>query len=236
MTAAPPYIIANFKANKTWVELETWLEQVGKNIQNFPGTVIVAPSHPFLTSTYQKIQSDGLSIKLAAQDVSKFEQGAYTGEFSPSQIVGLCRYAIVGHSERRKYFGESNEDIINKVKLLLENNITPILCISDQLQIDSYIGNSQIIKENSQKIIFVNEPPNAVSSGGDYKPDFPENANNNCKIIQDKINSDAVTIYGGSINSQNAKNFFSQENISGGLVGQASLDPAGFLKIIEAAK
>ena len=143
-------------------------------------------------------------------------------------------YCIVGHSERRKYFGETDDDVIEKIKLLLEYKITPVLCISDLSQLDSYINRGKQIIERSKEIIFVYEPPDAISGGGDYKPDSPEDANLNAGKIKERIGEIKI-LYGGSVNSDNVASFFSQPNIEGALVGQAGLDPLEFLGIIKNA-
>src|SRR3989344_1880180 len=236
MSNPTPVVIANLKANKTWEEVSAWLNEVGKASKDFKGTLIFCPSYPFLASAKEKIDRDSINIKLGSQDISKFEQGAYTGEVAASQIADLVEYAVLGHSERRKYFNETNEDVLKKVELALSSNITPILCISDMSQLDEYLGKSNLLKENSDKIIFVYEPPSAISGGRDYKPDNPEDANNNAQEMGNKIGKEITTIYGGSINPDNVNSFFSQNNIEGGLVGQASVDPNTFLQVLENAK
>lgn len=236
MNNPTPVVVANLKANKTWPEINRWLDAVSKSAKDFRGTVIFCPSHPFLAASKEKIdQSVGGRIKLGAQDVSKFEQGAYTGEVAASQISDLVEYSIIGHSERRKYFNETNQNVLKKIELALNNNITPILCISDISQLDEYIEKTEVLIENSDKIIFVYEPPNAISGGKDYKPDSPDDANKNAAEIASKIGKEITTIYGGSINPDNVKSFFSQSNIHGGLVGQASVEPNTFLQVLENA-
>src|SRR3990167_3942502 len=229
-----PLVVANLKANKTWDEVASWIDDVAKTATSFTGTIIFCPSHSFLASAFAKIAQNSINLKLGSQDISRFEQGAYTGEFAASQIADLCQYAIIGHSERRKQFGETEEDIIIKAKLLLASQITPVLCIRDSDQLDIYIQKGEFIKEKSSGIIFVYEPPSAISGGGTYKPDSTENANDQAKIFKQKIASKAIVLYGGSINPENAQDFFSQENIDGGLVGQASLNPQKFIQILEA--
>ena len=229
-----PIVVANLKANETWDQMTSWLDEVGSKASKFSGTIIVCVTFPFLVSASQKIRSAALRIKLGSQDISKFNQGAYTGEVAASQIANLCQYAIVGHSERRKYFGETDEDVIEKVKLLLASKITPVLCISDFRQLDTYIAKGQVIMENTDQIIFVYEPPSAISGGGQFKPDSLQNANEQAGKIKERIGRKIITIYGGSINGENAQSFFRQENIDGGLVGQASLDPQKFIQILEA--
>src|SRR3989344_1502140 len=231
-----PIVVANLKANKTWDENALLIDDVAKTDTQFFCTIIFCPSHPFLASAFAQISQNGINLKLGSQDISRFEQGAYTGEVAASQIADLVKYAIIGHSERRKYFGETNEDVIEKVKLLLTAKITLVLCISDFKQLDTYIAKGQVIVKNKDKIIFVYEPPSAISGGGEFRPDSPQNANEQAAKIKERIGRGAVVIYGGSINPQNAQSFFRQENIDGGLVGQASLDSQQFIQILMAAR
>jgi len=127
---------------------------------------------------------------------------------------------------------EKDDDVIEKVKNLLEHSITPVLCVSNLDQLDSYIERGQMIIQEAEKIIFVYEPPSAISGGGDYHPESPKVANENAKKIIQKIGKDVTLLYGGSINPENISEFFSQEKINGGLVGQASTNPTTFLKLI----
>ncbi len=233
MNSRLPLIVANLKANKTWDEVSSWIDDVAADAQNFKGTIVFCPSYPFLAAAHQKISQNGINLKLGAQDVSRFEQGAYTGEVAAAQIADLCQFAIIGHSERRKYFGEDDDQVIEKVKLSIASKITPILCISDLKQLDVYSEKGTIIIDNALQIIFVYEPPNAISGGGEFRPDSPDDANEQAGKIKEKIGQTITTIYGGSINNENAKGFFTKENLMGGLVGQASLDPQKFTGIIK---
>src|SRR3989344_3511959 len=232
MNEPRPIMVANFKAHKNWDEMESWIDQVAPKTSEFEGTVIVCPSFPFLSSASSKLQIQNSKLKLGTQDISKFDQGPYTGEVSASQVAKICQYAIVGHSERRKYFGETDSDVIQKVGFLINNSITPILCVSDLKQLDSYVKEGKTIVDNAQRIIFVYEPPSAISGDRDYRPEDPESANQNAGEIGKILNKKVVTLYGGSINPQNIQAFFFKENIAGGLIGQACLDADTFLQLI----
>lgn len=236
MNEPRPIVVANFKAHKSWDEMESWIDQVGSRASEFAGTVIVCPSSPFLASVHSKLNTpvggQNSKLQLGAQDISRFEQGSYTGEVSASQVASLCQYAVVGHSERRKYFGETDSDVIQKVGFLINNSITPILCVSDLQQLGSYVKEDKTIVENAQKIIFVYEQPSAISADKEYKPEDPEAANQNAGEIGKILNKKVVTLYGGSINPENVQSFFSKENIAGGLIGQACLDAETFLQLI----
>lgn len=232
MNEPQPIVVANFKAHSTWNELSAWIDKVKPNIGDFPGTIILCPSAPFLASTYSKLTSQDSELKLGAQDISKFEEGPYTGEVAASQLAKICQYSIVGHSERRKYFAEGDGDVIQKVDLLLRSDITPILCVSDLTQLDSYVDEGKTVLENAEKIIFVYEPPSAVSQDKAYRPEEPQVASKNAAEISRIFSQNVVTLYGGSINPENVRSFFSRENIAGGLIGQACLDADTFLQLI----
>ncbi len=232
------FIVANWKSNKTTSESINWLQSIENLKLRFDKEekeVIVCPSFTSLPSMKAYILQKSLPIKLGSQDISPFNEGAYTGEISAKQIKELAEYAIVGHSERRKYFHETDDDVIQEVTRLIEEGISPILCVSDMRQMDYYLLQGKVVVDNADKIIFVYEPPSAISGGGAFHPENPEEANRNAAEISAKIGKRVITLYGGSVNSDNAGLFFSQENIDGGLIGQASLDANKFLQIIESS-
>ena len=218
MNENTPLVIANLKANKTWDEISTWLDVVAHYAEDFPGTLVLSPAFPFLSAASQKIKANGFKIKLASQDVSRFEQGAYTGEVAASQIKDLCQFAIIGHSERRQNFAESDEILSQKVLNAQNATIIPIFCVQDQ---------STPIAEGVEIVAY--EPTFAIGSGN---PDTPENAKAQAKEI--KKRGAYTVIYGGSVSGQNARSFIEKDLIDGLLVATNSLDPQNFIKIIEA--
>lgn len=220
MNGKLPLIIANLKANKTWDEIVVWLDNVGKTAPTFSGTVVISPSHPFLSSTYQKIKSDNLKIEIASQDISRFEQGPYTGEFAASQIATICKYCIIGHSERRQNAKEDDGMLAKKVENAKAAKIEPVFCIQ---------GQETPIPDGVSHVAY--EPVFAIGTGN---PDTPENAKSTAKKLKQR--GDYLVIYGGSVTGKNVKFFLEKGTIDGVLVGSSSLDPAEFIEIIESAK
>ncbi len=228
------FIIGNWKSYKTILEAQNWLSEFASSNFQIPSEreVIVCASFTLLSEMQSIVKKNKMQIKLGVQNVSSFGEGAYTGEISAKQAADLVTHAIVGHSERRRFFHETDDDVIAKIQHLLENKITPILCVSDMKQLDYYLVNGKVIIDNALEIIFVYEPPSAISGGGAFHPEDPNVANKNASEISQKVGKRVTTLYGGSITPENASEFFDLENIDGGLVGQASLDPKAFIHIV----
>jgi triosephosphate isomerase len=226
------FMIANWKSDKTTGDAAAWLKEIKKApIPDF-AQIIVCPPFILLSDMQKFIKANNLPVKLGVQNISPFGPGAYTGEVNAKQAHEFVTYAIVGHSERRKYFGETDDQVIQKVERLLEYDITPVLCVSDMKQMDYYLLHGKIIVERADKIIFVYEPPGAISGGGAYHQVPIEDANTNAGEISKKIGKKVITIYGGSMNPQNSTQLCAQENIQGGLIGKASLDALSFFQLI----
>ena len=211
-----PLIVANLKANKSWDEVSTWIDDVVQAAQKFKGTIIFCPSYPFLNSSFQKISQNGINLKLGSQDISRFEQGAYTGEVAASQIADLVQFAIIGHSERRQNFKEDQKILEAKVKNAQNAKIEPIFCVQDE--------NTSIPKSLS---IIAYEPVFAI---GTNNPDSPENVQDFGKRL--KANGTYTILYGGPVSAGNVKTYV-KEHIHVVLVGATnSLDPQKFIGII----
>lgn len=221
------FIIANWKSHKTQDEASTWLQELRiRNQELSDKKIVVCPTFTLLSGMKAIIESSKLPIQLGAEDISSFDEGAYTGEVNGKQLMELCSYVIVGHSERRKSFGDTDEIVMHKIKKALESDLTPILCVSELSQLD-------LVKEaiGEKEIIVAFEPLAAIGSG---EADSPEHAEDVAKKIKDTIKCSAV-LYGGSVTAGNVHAFLAQENIDGVLVGNASLDAREFAAIIQHA-
>lgn len=211
------WVIANWKSNKTISEALEWVSRIGPQIpQNDKLKVVVCPTFSALSEVKKTIIIGSFPIILGAQDLSPFGIGVYTGEESAELLKSLIDLAILGHSERRKNFGETDKIIAKKAEQALANNIIPLVCVQDE---------NTPVPEGCKLIAY--EPTWAIGTG---TPDTPENANTVANELKQKYGNLQV-LYGGSVTSANVKGFITQENINGVLVGNASLDAKEFAKI-----
>lgn len=213
--------------------------------------VVVAPVFPYLETAVQLTQ--GTAVHIAAQNMHFEESGAYTGEVSPSMLVDIgVEYVIIGHSERRTYFNETDETVNLKVKAALAHDLIPIMCCGETLQqreqgeMQRFIGGqieaglAGISKEEVENIVIAYEPIWAIGTG---KTATVEQAQEVCALIRRKLEAlydiktaDKISIlYGGSVKSGNVGELTSSLDIDGGLVGGASLKADEFTKIITTA-
>jgi len=239
-------IVANWKENFTVAEAERWAERLNKelrmsasgdssNLKNEGDVdIVICPSFVLIPVLYSSFSILHSSFSLGAQDVSKFEEGQYTGEVSAKMLKDFVDYVIVGHSERRKYFGETDGDVVAKSILALKHDLIPIVCVSNIEEARSWKVEAR--KEarglKLERAVFVYEPVEHISTGGDFHPDDPEHANLMAKEIKAEVGRDVRVLYGGSVTSENVKSFVSQQDINGVLVGQASLDAKEFVRVI----
>jgi triosephosphate isomerase len=229
-----PLLCANWKENKDFKEAENWIAVVGEKVFQAKKPIIACVPFPFIFSLYEKISQKGWQdfVYLSAQDVSHFKEGAHTGEVAAEMLLPACKFCLIGHSERRKYFGETDQDVLEKLKDLCEVKITPILCLANISQLEFYL--KSIPQLGDSEVILVYEPPDAISGGGDYHPKGPQTVDFEISQIKEKIGSKLV-LYGGSVNPENIAQFLEKSNVDGALIGQASLDPQSFLTLFQKA-
>lgn len=224
-------IVANWKLNKTISEAIEWLKEFGIQKTEFRSQnvkIVVCPSFTVLSELQRELKKTKLPIKLGAQNVSQFEKGQYTGEVSAGMLQGLVNYVIIGHSEIRKHFGETDQIISEKAKQCEKYGITPILCASNLDQLRGC--------EKAKDLVVAYEPLEAISTEGEFHPDDPDHANEIAGKIKEIIGSKNRVLYGGSVHKDNVKYFAARKNIDGLLVGQASLDAERFVEILKKMK
>ncbi len=245
-------IAGNWKMNKTVPEALSLVQEIKIKLTRSDYKVVVIPPFTALYSVGGAIS--GSPIKLGAQNVFWEDAGAYTGEISPVMLADLgVEYVIVGHSERRKYFGETDEMINKKLKAVLAHNMTPILCVGESLE-DREAGRTiNVITAqlkaaldgipfvDIENIVIAYEPLWAIGTG---KTATPIQAQTVHAFIREELNTlygnnmgDKVTIlYGGSVKPDNAADLTGMPDVDGALVGGASLKAESFLGIINNAK
>lgn len=249
-------IIGNWKSNKDTREALAWLEIVGPAlVKRNDLEISIAPQFSLLSLLSKEVKNRGYKLTLTAQNVGPFEEGPYTGEVSARTLADVVKYVLVGHSERRKNFAETNSFVNLKVQQCLKYKLMPIVCISDVVTpqgtiVDSLLFNKDnflreiseaiksVEKSDLEKVVFMYEPPSAIS-----KPVGPIGAGEAASITGvlemigeiKKISPKSKIFYGGSVKSNNVKIYLQESKIDGVIPGSASLNPQEFLKIIENA-
>lgn len=213
------WIIANWKSNKSIAESLEWISIVGSKLpHNENLKIVVCPSFIAIEEVKKAIQVGAYPILVGSQDLSPFETGAHTGEEAASLLKSLVDVAILGHSERRQQFAETNEMVAEKVVQANANQITPIVCVQ---------GQDTPVPQNCYVVAY--EPVFAIGTGN---PDTPQNANEVAAALKEKYGQELDILYGGSVTAENVKAFVQQDNINGVLVGKASLDAEEFVRIV----
>lgn len=245
-----PIIAGNWKMNKTEAEAITLVRVLMQWMRYYSGVeVLVCPPFTSLSTLYKLLISS--PIQLGAQNVSDQLSGAYTGEISGAMAAEFCTHVILGHSERRAYYGEDNSLINRKLKAAISVGLIPVLCVGEMLverdagKASSVIsqqmqeGLDGIHLEDPEKMIIAYEPVWAIGTGRSASPN--EISDLIASVIRpslsglwgEKISQGIRILYGGSVNSGNAGGFFNTAEIDGALVGGASLTAEKFLGIIE---
>ncbi|MBR3678721.1 MAG: triose-phosphate isomerase [Oscillospiraceae bacterium] len=246
-------IAGNWKMNKTRPEAKALLEEIKPLVANADGKIEVIACVPFTNLETAINTTAGSNVKIGAENVHFEKSGAFTGEISADMLTELgVEYVVIGHSERRQYFGETDETVNKRTKAALAAGLKPIVCVGElkwerecgiteevvgkQIKLDLFDVSADYVK----KTVIAYEPVWAIGTG---LTATPEQAEEVCAFIRatlanmyDQATADAVTIqYGGSMNAGNAAELLAKPNIDGGLIGGASLKAADFNVIVQAA-
>lgn len=242
-----PFIAGNWKMNTTLQEAIKLVSEMKSQLEAI-GTIEVAVCPPFISLTTVHDLLKNSSIRLGAQNMFYETKGAYTGEISPLMITGICDYVILGHSERRQYFGETSEIVSRKVKAAIRAGLNPILCIGENLTEfeagkTEDIVTGQLLKSLADidpfpGLVVAYEPVWAIGTG---KAATGERANQVISLIRQTATSlydknfayGLRILYGGSVTGDNIAEFIGQAEIDGALVGGASLKPDQFISIVK---
>lgn len=241
-------IAGNWKMNMLPNEAIDFIDKIAPLVKNTENEVILCV--PYTDLFYALLTAQGTNIKIGAQNMHFEESGAYTGEVSGKMLKSIgVEYVIIGHSERRQYFNETDETVNKKIKAAFANELKPIVCVGETLEQREANKTQEIItkqtelamqgltEEQVQNTIIAYEPIWAIGTG---KTATSEQANETIKSIRDKIcqiygqnvANRVIIQYGGSVKSNNAKELFEMSDIDGGLVGGASLKSDEFAKIV----
>ena len=247
------FMCGNWKMNATHLDAIQMVQKLSYRLElaDYERVdVVVAPPFTALRSVQTVIEADHLAIELAAQNVHWQESGAYTGEVSPIMLAKLAvDYVIVGHSERRQLFGETDDTVNRKVKAVLAAGMTPIMCLGETLEqreagetealVAAQVtgGLKGLTPDEVGKVIVAYEPIWAIGTGRTAEPD---DAGAVCEFLRRRlgdefsgsVSEEMRIIYGGSVNPGNVAALMAKNHIDGGLVGGASLDPDTFASIV----
>ncbi|HEX9020590.1 MAG TPA: triose-phosphate isomerase [Nitrospirota bacterium] len=245
-----PIIAGNWKMNKTTAEARDLAAEIIPLVSAVKDReIVLAPAFTALQTVGDAIR--GTAIALAAQNLHWEDKGAFTGEISAEMLLDLgCKYVIIGHSERRQYFGETDESVNKKVKQALKRGLSPIMCVGETLaereagRLNEVIsrqaagGLKDVAPGDMKKLVIAYEPVWAIGTG---KTATPEQANEVHALIRQKIKTlySAETAegtriqYGGSVTPENVSSLMAKPDIDGALVGGASLKPESFAALVK---
>ncbi|HET7121693.1 MAG TPA: triose-phosphate isomerase [Solirubrobacterales bacterium] len=248
MPSRTPYIAANWKMNKTVAEAAEFVDALLPRIAATQSDVVICAPFTALTAVVERRY--GTAVKVAAQNMHEAESGAFTGEVSAPMLVELDVEAVVlGHSERRQYFAETDEALARKVPAALAAGLEPILCVGESEAARDAGETEEVLERQLQAdlaglesgqiaaVVIAYEPIWAIGTG---RTATPEQAQEACAYIRDVVRmrgaADEVRIlYGGSVKPDNAAELLGLPDVDGALVGGASLDPEDFAAIVDAA-
>jgi len=246
-------VAGNWKMNKTYQETKSFVKELKKEVKKVKldnTRVIIAPSFTNLQKASKKTKD--CKIEVAAQNMCAMESGAFTGEISASMIKSVhVDLVILGHSERREYFGETNESLAKKVDTALKNKLEVIFCFGEVLKDRKSENHFKVVEEQIKEalfhltsdawknIILAYEPVWAIGTGETASPEQAQEMHAFVReLVAERYISDVSEkvsiLYGGSVKPTNAKEIFSKEDVDGGLIGGAALKVDDFVALIEA--
>jgi len=247
-----PFVAGNWKMNNTHSESAGLAKEIVGLLSNIKGVdVVLCPPFTSLATVGGIIS--GTNIGLGAQNMHWEKAGAYTGEVSAAMLRDLyCHHVIVGHSERRALFGETDAVVNRKVKAALANNLQPIVCVGETLEQRKTGKTEDVIKtqfeagfkeltaQEFNRLVIAYEPVWAIGTGLTATPQQAQDVHRLIRALvlnqtDEKTASTVRILYGGSVKPENARELFNQPDIDGGLIGGASLDAASFTAIVNAA-
>lgn len=245
-------IAGNWKMNKTPSEAKALAEAIAEKTANAKCDVVICPTAICIPAAVEA--TDGTNIAVGAQNVHFKESGAYTGELAGNMLTEAgVKYVIIGHSERRQYFGETDETVNLRTKAAIAAGLTPIVCVGESLDerekgiMDDTVRRQtkvallDVSADDAKNVVIAYEPVWAIGTG---KTATADQADEVCGIIRETVKglygaevADVIRIqYGGSMNAGNAAELLAKPNIDGGLIGGASLKPDDFAVIVSAAE
>jgi len=242
-------VAGNWKMHGSLESVKSLLSALSsKQLSDLPCEVVICPPALYVATVIEQCDK---SIAVGTQNVSEFEQGAFTGEWLVDMVKDVgCKFAIVGHSERRTVFGETSEQVAIKAEKLLKQAITPIVCIGETLE-QREAGETMNVVENQleavlkvvgqqqfAQLVLAYEPVWAIGTGKTASPEQAQNVHAEIRGWMQRNDVDAQQVrilYGGSVKADNAKELFAQEDIDGGLIGGASLKADDFYQICKSA-
>lgn len=250
MNSRKPFIAGNWKMYKTCSEsVETAAKIVKLQSQTEDVDIMIAPAFIALAQVHDALK--GSLVMLGAQNLFWEKEGAYTGEISPGMLVSAgCRYVIIGHSERRQYFGETNETVNKKIKAATKYNLNPVFCIGEsekerEANETFYVLDKQIqmglegfLPDDIQKITLAYEPVWAIGTGKTASSKQAQEVHLFLRSLIEKLFGKNIAesiriLYGGSVKPENIKELMSMPDVDGALVGGASLDADKFMRIVK---
>ncbi len=241
-----PFIAANWKMNKTTSETQEFLSGFITAVEDVTDAdIVIAPPFTSLSIAAEKLK--GTNIILAAQDVFYEEKGAYTGEISPLMLIDIgCNYVIIGHSERRQYFHETDEIVNKKIKAAKKVGLKIIFCIGESLEEREAGKTFDVLKREIEKglngtdtedIVIAYEPIWAIGTGKTATPEQAQEAHayirDRLKILYGNKGDEIRILYGGSVTPENIDSLMACKDVDGALVGGASLKVESFVRLVK---